>query len=739
MSTGGQTGAITLTGGVETLTITGARPGAELAISRVDAGEQPIVTLLADEVGNAHLAFVPAEHSVLSERSELIAALRTGNTVAPGEYRVVDQSASPPVDCGTVRVLALSDVPDPSLYDQAVPEGFGYIRTRDGTRLSAMVRFPIEALYGPPPYPTVIEYSGYGPSNPDEPQPGTLLANLMGFATVGVNMRGTGCSGGVFDVFSPAQAADGYDVVESVARQPWVQHHHVGMVGLSYPGISQLYVAAARPPHLAAITPLSVIDDLWRQQWPGGTYNSGFTRAWLAMRDAETQVGGQAWDQARIDAGDETAAENQLIRSQNFDFESFGRAVEFFSPAMEQRRAASFVDRIDVPVYLTGSWQDEQTGSRFALMLGDFASSPDARFTVMNGHHPDGYSPMVILRWFEFLSFHVARRIPKVNEMVRQLAPSQFQEVFGYEPEFEPDRFDHFGDDFAAAFDAYAAEPRVRILFENGAGHEVLGATAHRYETSVESFPPPGIESRRWWLEPGGGLGSKAPADTHVDWYLDDHEAGDLAYSGELLDDLNRFTQPDVPITWTRFSDEHSATYETAPFDQPLTIAGSGHVALWLKPGSADTSVQVTLTEIRPDGLEQRLQSGWHRPAHRAEDPVLSDELHVDYTFRPEDHMLLEPGEWVDFRVPIYPVTHVLRVGSRLRLQISTPGRDHPFWCFDNPTVAGARHGVGVGGTHASALVLPVWVQGVPHPEDHPPAGSLRGQPVRDAEPIRNH
>jgi len=81
-------------------------------------------------------------------------------------------------------------------------------------------------------------------------------------------MRGTGCSGGVFDVFNPAQAADGYDAIEAIAAQSWVANNCVGMVGLSYAGIAQLYVASTRPPSLAAITPLSVIDDLWRQQWP---------------------------------------------------------------------------------------------------------------------------------------------------------------------------------------------------------------------------------------------------------------------------------------------------------------------------------------------------------------------------------------------------------------------------------------------------------------------------------------
>ena len=80
----------------------------------------------------------------------------------------------------------------------------------------------------------------------------------MGFTVVDVNMRGTGCSGGAFDFFEPLQSLDGYDVVETIARQPWVLHHKVGMMGISYGGISQLFTAQTNPPSLAAISPLSV-------------------------------------------------------------------------------------------------------------------------------------------------------------------------------------------------------------------------------------------------------------------------------------------------------------------------------------------------------------------------------------------------------------------------------------------------------------------------------------------------
>ena len=728
--------------GVETVTVTGARPGAELRL--VDGGGRTVVTVRADASGNAHIAFAPPDHGLLADLEDLVRAIGTGHPLEPGTYTLVEESADPPRTHGPFRVLSVDDHPDPALHDQELPEGFGYLKVRDGVSLSIMVRFPDEGLYGPPPWPTVVEYSGYGPSNPDAPQPGTLLANLLGFAVVGVNMRGTGCSGGVFDVFSPAQAADGYDVIETVARQPWVAHGRVGMVGLSYPGISQLFVASTRPPSLAAITPLSVIDDLWRQQWPGGTYNAGFTRQWLAQRDAQTKAGGMAWDQARIDAGDTTCAANQAIRSLELDFERFGRAIDAFRPALEARRIASAIDRIDVPVYLTGAWQDEQTGSRFALMLEQFDASPHVVFTLFNGHHPDGYSPMVISRWFEFLSFHVARRVPVLHPLVRELAPAQFATHFGYTAEIEQDRFGDLVDDFEAARDRYLGEPPVRILFESGTTAEVPGAPGHRWEVSATSFPPPGCVVTRWWFGPEGSLLDQAPAagasggagdDEAADRYLDDPDAGAIGYA--LTENFDDFIRPTVPIEWTRFPDECTVAYETSPLTAPVTVMGQGHVDLWLRPGTADTAVQATLTEIRPDGQEVRVQSGWHRLVHRQEDAARSDEVRVDYTFHPDHREALVVGEWLRTRIPFMPVGHLFRPGSRLRVTLSTPGRDQPFWCFENPVEPGAGHDVGRGGAHPSVLVLPTWDPG-DYPAEHPPVGSLRGQPFRPAAPIRN-
>ena len=104
-------------------------------------------------------------------------------------------------------------------------------------------------------------------------------------------MRGTGCSGGAFDLFGLPSDYDGYDVVQTVGSQPWVLHHKVGMVGISYSGFSQLVVAGTDPPDLAAIAPLSPTDDLYSTGYPGGIYNDGFAASWVAERVSDARAG----------------------------------------------------------------------------------------------------------------------------------------------------------------------------------------------------------------------------------------------------------------------------------------------------------------------------------------------------------------------------------------------------------------------------------------------------------------
>src|SRR2546427_3843045 len=253
--------AVEIQGGIGFVAVTGAPPGGVLALG--DPHHLEVGRGTTDRLGS--LLF---------------------RDLTPGRGYVVRDTAADGFVSDPVTVLKFDEQPDASFYTgQHLQAGLQYIQARDGTLLAAMVRAPLGKSLGDGPFPTVVEYSGYAAADPDNPQPSTLIVSALGFATVGVNMRGSGCSGGVLGLFDFPTTADGYDIIETVAAQPWVRGGRVGMVGISFPGISQLFVGGARPPHLAAIAPLSVIAGIYRAPgFPGGIFNSGFAKSWLQDR-----------------------------------------------------------------------------------------------------------------------------------------------------------------------------------------------------------------------------------------------------------------------------------------------------------------------------------------------------------------------------------------------------------------------------------------------------------------------
>jgi len=733
--------------GVETATVLDGVPGAAYTLYDVD--ENALVTLIADAEGQAHFAYVPPAHATIETGEGSVFAFSDGNVLVPGEYEIRSDEVDPPERSGWFEVLAVDSPAPEGLYDSQEltgiefspisdpPDdptpGFQYLEMRDGVLLSAMVRFPDRRLYGDGPWPTVIEYSGYSPSNPDSPDNGTFIANAMGFATVSVNMRGSGCSGGVFDVFNRAQHADGYDIVEIVARQDWVLNNQVGMVGLSYPGISQLYVASTNPPSLAAVVPLSVIADAWEMQWPGGIYNKGFTRQWVEQREADSKVGGTDWVSARIEAGDQVCADNLRLSSQNIDFESFLRSLELRPDHSNDRDLRRLVRDIEAPVFLGGQWQDEQTGGHFANMLDQFDSSADVKFLLSNGRHPDGYAPDAVFRWYEFLEFHVAERVPELNSGIKLFGGGEFGKQFQMEGYRFPD--DRFTDlPYDQALSAYMSEPDVTVLFENGAGRPNAGAPGATFEADWDVWPPPDAQRITWFADAQGALSESAAPTQVADVWTFDPQAGDTDFFGpegyRLLPRL-------WDIDWTRFEDGHAVSYLTAPMEQDTVLAGPAVAELWImSPDESEVHVQVTLTEVRDDGHEFLLQSGWLRLGHRAGE--VRDDLRVDRSYTAQDFQAVPVGEWVRADVAINAFAHPLRAGSQLRMTVSSPGRDHGTWLFEAPAYQGApSFHLGRGGEHASALHLSV-LPGLDVPEQAPPCPSLRGQPCRVYEPLQN-
>ena len=137
----------------------------------------------------------------------------------------------------------------------------------------------------------------------------------------------------------------------------------------------------------------------------------------------------------------------------------------------------------------------------------------------------------------------------------------------------------------------------------------------------------------------------------------------------------------------------------------------------------------MTLSEVRPNGTEVYVQSGWLRASHRELDAKASTKISPVHTDLEADARPLPAGRFSKVRVELFPFGHPFRAGSRIRITVDAPGGARPLWAFD--TIAdGEKVTIATDQQHRSRLVLPV-VAGVKVPAEAPPCRSLRSQPCR--------
>jgi predicted acyl esterase len=709
---------------VEQLAVTHAQPG--VTIELTDSTGAVIQSGTADALGSLMFREVP-----------------------PASGYVVRTKTSPEQVRSGLRVMTVDESqPAQSFYDeQVLGEGFGYITTRDGTKLSVFVTLPGPASKGP--YPTVVNYSGYDPSKPAEPNDycellgkdyptlckppsdgSGLLSSFLGFATVSVNMRGTGCSGGAYDYFETMQLLDGYDIVETVGAQSWVSFHKVGMTGLSYPGISQLFTAKMQPPSLAAITPLSVIGNTVTTLVPGGILNDGFALSWVTHVLDRADPYGQGWEQDMVDAGDTICEDNQLLHGQKVDNVAQAEETPYYVPEKHARyNPSAFVDKIDVPVFMAGAYQDEQTGPYFTVLFDRFTHAPNKRFMVYNGIHRDGFQPAVMSEWKAFLDIYVAHKVPSIDNDVRTLDSTIFETIFKVKMHFPDDRWAGIKT-WEEAKAKWEAEPELRVLFESGAGQaSTPGAPVSTFERDFSTWPPTETTVARYYFQSDGSLSTTKPVDAAAaSSFLLDPDAGQRGNlapeKGDIEDVLPKFA-------WKSPTPGSAVVADSAVLDADQLMFGTASADLWVKSTADDADLQVSITEVRPDNKETFVQSGVVR-ASMAKVGVDSTDLAPQATLLKEDIEPLTPSEWRSVRLLIPVFGHVFRAGSRIRAIVETPGGSKAEWRFRLKTFPGpVTHTIGHDEAHASSIALPL-IAGATVTTPLTPCPSLRGQPCRD-------
>jgi predicted acyl esterase len=509
---------------------------------------------------------------------------------------------------------------------------YDYVKVSDGTEIAISIWYPAGfSKTDGKRWPALFEMDGYGGArNVNDTQ---FHGRTSEYVVVYASVRGTGCSGGRFDLFSDRSAQDGHEVIEDwLVRQPW-SNGRVGITGHSYSGLTGFAVAETAPPHVKAVAVSGLIDDLYRGiLYMGGIPNAGFPIVWGGAARAALEA--QANLQPQLT--DDRCRTNFL----QHEASDYAPATDLFLATYTGSEAAEDsyairqglmrrVGAIRAPTQVGQQYQDEQTGPRGGPVLWEHLNRKlPKRLVLSNGRHnpndPSGTKD-------EWLRCWVIQR----------------------------------GEDCGTVTDKDA---RVLMHFDSRRREDGTGQERSKpYATS--NFPAPETAWRRWALD----------ARTYVSASTDHHMTANPGLA--LAEDQNTgaITFAGDPPTQARWA---------LPFTQDTPISGPIAMTLWATTTAPDTDFFVDVLDRDTTTGELRyLQRGMLRGSFREVDLGRSDRVrrgpHKGEIWRPY-HPFVHPQQVTPlqptrFEIEIFPLGHVFRAGHELVLQLHAPPPNDPL------------------------------------------------------------
>ncbi|HVF73801.1 MAG TPA: CocE/NonD family hydrolase [Acidimicrobiales bacterium] len=575
---------------------------------------------------------------------------------------------------------------------RAAPNQF--VTMADGVEIAVNVRLPDNYVAGQT-YPTLFEMSGYDGGSAEDgtlskdyaEQTGTTFFPLQEdsrqlsrrfngeYVTVHASVRGTGCSGGEFDLFSWQAALDGKHIIDNwIPRQPWA-NGKVALIGHSYGGITGFMITATQPKNLRVASVSGLIDDLYRGiTYPGGVSNYGFPLLWAGgIRMAYDELGGTAPGIVRPEEADddpqrqERCAANAATQTRTVANDPIVNGTTDTDNAWWQSKSLiTFAHLIDVPLHITGAYQDEQTGPRGPTHLFENVHRVPKRLVITNGDHntqnPAYTGPEV---WGDRKAW-----IDHWMDLAR--TPS----------------FGGLGQKAAS----------VTTLLEY---HRSGGTLTSNARIDSASFPLETTTYKDWYLGAGNRLTTAGPGLV---------EAGDSFVAGSERQAWSYQAGPSFGPPFTTADGPDEVAYRSAPMADPTAIVGPITANVWLTSTAPDTELFLQLVDEGPDGSRTYLQRGLLRASHRAVDAAASDYFggRLVRPHRPHTSAeLIVPGQAYEYLVEVFPVGHVFRPGHRIVLKVTAPPAVDSYYAYV-PKRAPAVNTVLHDAAHPSRLSLPV-------------------------------
>ncbi len=484
-----------------------------------------------------------------------------------------------------------------------------FIPMEDGTQLAATIWLPEDAAENP--VPVLLEYLPYRRSDwtaSRDAQRHPWYAG-HGYASVRVDMRGCGDSGGVMlDEYHAQEQSDGLEVIAWLATQPW-STGKVGMFGISWGGFNGLQIAAKRPEALKAIVTVCSTDDRYADDvhYYGGALLGVDMSAWSATMFAfqsrppvPWNVGGQ-WEemwQERLEAL-QPFSEIWMSHQERDDYWRHGSVCEDYSD-------------IQAAVLAVGGWADPYRNA--VLRLVDKLDAPCRGIIGPWSHqYPD------------------IARTPGPNI-------GFLQETLRW--------WDHWlKDDDTGVME----EPALRVYHQDS----VRPATKYPMRggtwVGLDSWPTPQVHPVT--LSFGRELRTLAAGtDNRVLLATPQHTGVDAGRWFPFGNDAD--LPPDQ-----RSEDGRSVVFDTVARQEDLNIMGFPTLRLRVASSTPRANIMARLTDVAPDGSSTLITRGAINLAKRA---------------AMDQGEELIPGAWVDAEIEMTAISWTVPAGHKLRVALST-------------------------------------------------------------------
>ncbi len=499
-----------------------------------------------------------------------------------------------------------------------------------------------------------------------------------GYVVAAVDTRGGGASFGTqLGFFQREEARDAYEITEWLAAQPW-STGKIGMMGRSYLGITQLFAASEKPPHLKAIFPEMAVFEWYPVIYPGGIFRDDFFAKWQQLTDQLDRSVPFDWGAMRFQGVAPVDGPNgKMLRDSAISAHAINRdMLEMWSGVPyrnsvdpktgkqihSERGPATYlraINRSGIPVYTLAGWFD--AFPRDALLWYGNLTVPEKLIIGPWFHGQDQGFDLGAerLRWFDYWLKGIDNGImrePSLRYYVLNAPVGKEWRTASRWP---------IPQAISTSF-YFAAGPSSSVpssndgLLGRGAPKSLAAADSQTVDTTATLSP-----GNRWASTYGGPIG-----------------------------------YPDLAP-----NDAKGLTYTTPPLNGDVEVIGHPIAHVWVRSSAPDADVFVFLEDVSPTGASNYVTEGVLRASHRKLVKPPFNNFGLPWSRSYQQDMAPLPDRPTELVFDLLPTAKRFVAGHRIRVTVTGGDRDTHRKLYPNPPPQVVIYR---DRTRASRIVLPM-------------------------------